>query len=373
MNWTGLLRHRRALRVAGIFTLAGAAVVAYTATHGTACAAVAPQTAARFAADTVFYDDPASAVNFWDRANPNDAREPAIAARIAPVPQAVWFTQTDAQAVTERTSRIARAASALDQVPVFVLYNIPKLNCASGGAASTADYEAWADRFTAGLGAARAIVLVEPDGLALQNCLTARQAADRDAAIAYAGAAVHKADPNARVYFDAGDSAWNPAATQAARLLAAHVAQNADGIFSNVSNFQRSTDEVAYDKRILADLGDPANLHVVVDTSRNGNGPGNTWCDPGGRALGRAPTANTGDALVDAYLWVKRPGEADGCAAPGGTFVPGLAYALIANGPGGVGKLPATRAAQSPPPRAVPAPTSSAATATASPRPVACT
>ncbi|MYV59291.1 endoglucanase, partial [Streptomyces sp. SID4931] len=27
---------------------------------------------------------------------------------------------------------------------------------------------------------------------------------------------------------------------------------------------------------------------------------------------GEAPTTQTGDELVDAYLWIKRPGESDG-------------------------------------------------------------
>ncbi len=36
------------------------------------------------------------------------------------------------------------------------------------------------------------------------------------------------------------------------------------------------------------------------------------WCNPSGEALGAQPTAATGDASVDAYFWVKRPGESDG-------------------------------------------------------------
>jgi endoglucanase len=64
--------------------------------------------------------------------------------------------------------------------------------------------------------------------------------------------------------------------------------------------------------------------HFVIDTSRNGLGPwqfpstypdGNTaqdWCNPPGRGVGIPPTTQTGNALVDAYLWVKVPGESDG-------------------------------------------------------------
>jgi endoglucanase len=64
--------------------------------------------------------------------------------------------------------------------------------------------------------------------------------------------------------------------------------------------------------------------HFVIDTSRNGVGPWNygssypndgvaqDWCNPPDRGLGLRPTANTGNPLVDAYLWIKIPGESDG-------------------------------------------------------------
>lgn len=64
-------------------------------------------------------------------------------------------------------------------------------------------------------------------------------------------------------------------------------------------------------------------VHFVIDTSRNGQGPWQPpadhpagdpqdWCNPPARGLGLLPTANTGVALVDAYLWVKIPGASDG-------------------------------------------------------------
>jgi endoglucanase len=75
--------------------------------------------------------------------------------------------------------------------------------------------------------------------------------------------------------------------------------------------------------------------HFVIDTSRNGVGPWQPpagvypdpqdWCNPPGRNLGTRPTADTGIALLDAYLWVKIPGESDGdCTrglGPAGTTV----------------------------------------------------
>ena len=68
--------------------------------------------------------------------------------------------------------------------------------------------------------------------------------------------------------------------------------------------------------------GAQPDTHFVVDTSRNGFGPwqptagaypdAQDWCKPPGRGLGLRPTANTGLPLLDAYLWVKTPGESDG-------------------------------------------------------------
>jgi len=43
------------------------------------------------------------------------------------------------------------------------------------------------------------------------------------------------------------------------------------------------------------------------------------WCNPPGAGVGLRPSANTGVALLDTYLWVKVPGESDGqCDSAGG-------------------------------------------------------
>src|SRR6185369_11398316 len=166
---------------------------------------------------------------------------------------------------------------------------------------------------------------------ALQTCLSGSQVTERDNAIAQAVTTIKQADPNAKVYLDAGHSAWNSAGDQANRLVAAGV-RNADGFYSNVSNFRTTADEVNFGRNVLNAIGG-SNLHQVIDVSRNGRGPnGSEWCDPAGRGTGVAPTTNTGEATVDALVWAKPPGEADGCAAAAGTFVPDLAFQLAQNG-----------------------------------------
>jgi endoglucanase len=92
-------------------------------------------------------------------------------------------------------------------------------------------------------------------------------------------------------------------------------------------------------KALLGDAKPTA--HFVIDTSRNGRGvpspdrfaapPYNqpagvisalsagSWCNPAGAGTGLRPTARTGLPLVDAFVWVKIPGQSDGsCDIAGG-------------------------------------------------------
>ncbi|BDZ54492.1 glycoside hydrolase family 6 protein [Agromyces marinus] len=172
--------------------------------------------------------------------------------------------------------------------------------------------------------------------------------------------------PNTAVYLDGTHSAWLGVGDVADRLITAGV-ERADGFFLNVSNYETTErqqkygtwisdcinldlnswwqrewcgsqyypanpsdfstwelTDAAYDQA-YADTGlqrDPdAQAHFVIDTSRNGVGPWTptavhpdpqVWCNPPDRGLGLRPTADTGDPLIDAYLWVKVPGESDG-------------------------------------------------------------
>ncbi|MEO6349514.1 MAG: glycoside hydrolase family 6 protein [Candidatus Limnocylindrales bacterium] len=97
------------------------------------------------------------------------------------------------------------------------------------------------------------------------------------------------------------------------------------GIWSN--NAGKSKFNVAAENARYSELlgATKATAHFVVDTSRNAVGPwkgttthpasnSNTeaWCNPPNRGAGMRPTPSTGISLVDAYLWVKLPGESDG-------------------------------------------------------------
>jgi endoglucanase len=126
-----------------------------------------------------------------------------------------------------------------------------------------------------------------------------------------------------------------------ARRLAEAGVDRAAGFFLNASNYQPTPELIRYGTAIStclwqlgqgADGAGPADAasapptadlaHFVIDTSRNGRGPWASpagaygdpqeWCNPPDRGLGLRPTLDTGVPLVDAYLWIKIPGESDG-------------------------------------------------------------
>jgi endoglucanase len=177
--------------------------------------------------------------------------------------------------------------------------------------------------------------------------------------------------PNASVYLDGTHARWLGVGEAADRLIKAGVLR-ARGFFLNVSNYQTTAESEIYGRWVsgciagatnpaswafahpdfcpgqyappdfsccnytpeyvasvdatYASMGVPSTAHFVIDTSRNGQGrwippaipPGSfgtdpqDWCNPPDRGLGVRPTAATGVPLLDAYLWIKIPGESDG-------------------------------------------------------------
>ena len=261
----------------------------------------------------VFYVNPSSnaktTADSWRATRPADA---AQMDKIASGSQAQWFGGWSGDifsAVTNAANTIATAGA----VPVFVAYNIPQRDCgglSSGGVGSPDAYKTWIASFANALAGRRAVVILEPDALTQMDCLSSTDQTTRVGLIQYAVGVLKTASSQIAVYLDGGHSAWKSASDQAARLTRANVAA-ADGFALNVSNFQYTANSIAYGKSISALIG---GKHFVIDTSRNGLGPtsDNQWCNPAGRGLGSLSTTSTADPSVDAYLWIKAPGESDG-------------------------------------------------------------
>src|SRR5262249_10878456 len=126
--------------------------------------------------------------------------------------------------------------SAQGALPVFILYNIPQRDCggySAGGVDSPDGYREWIAAFGRRLEGQALVVVLQPDGLALMDCLSADDQMTRLQLLSEAVTALQSSQ--VAVYLDAGHSQWHPPEEMASRLSRAGVAA-AQGFSLNVSN-----------------------------------------------------------------------------------------------------------------------------------------
>ncbi|WP_232660548.1 glycoside hydrolase family 6 protein [Pseudonocardia sp. TRM90224] len=255
-----------------------------------------------------------------------------------PIPR--WLTKPTSD-IGADVADYVRKATAAGQRPLFVAYNIPGRDCGSfsgGGADDGDDYREWIKEIAANLGDSRALVIVEPDAVPheLDGCVDGDE---RAGLLSHAIEVLKGA--GASVYLDAGNPGFVPDVEELAGALRNSGAAKADGFSLNVANFYPTDEVTRYGTAVSAALG---GAHFVIDTSRNGNGRdgrgtingGPGWCNPPGRAIGQVPSFETGEPLVDAYLWIKRAGASDGECNRGepaaGQWWPEYALGLVSAG-----------------------------------------
>jgi endoglucanase len=278
-------------------------------------AATAPANGNPFAAAELYHAPYSYAENAERQLQGSDPAQAALIGKIARTPQANWYGGWSGDIKTV-VSNYVNAAERAGQLPVLVAYNVPNRDCgqySAGGASDANAYLQWIAGFAEGIGERTAVVVLEPDALPLlAQCLSPEDQVKRLELIRSA-VQVLRRKPGVSVYIDAGHSQWVPVPEMADRLKKAGITE-ARGFALNTSNYIADAELIAYGKEIVAALG--TDTHFVIDSSRNGNGPApegeESWCNPEGRALGRPPTAETGEPALDAYLWIKRPGESDG-------------------------------------------------------------
>jgi endoglucanase len=264
-----------------------------------------------------------------DRPN-TDAK--LIYEKIASQPQCIWITSSDLTHVEKGFS-----AATKNEIVPLVMYNIPKRDSgqySAGGEGSPENYKKSIDALAKIIGSRKALIAVEPDALMLIDDLPEKDREMRYSLIQYAVRTLKK-NPTTYAYLDGGHSHWHSAEKTAEHLKRGGV-EIADGFVLNTSNFREQKELIAFGQKVSGLLN---GKHFMIDTSRNGNGPWTStdpeaWCNPPGRALGINPTFDTKHPLIDAFLWIKHPGESDGACRGGpkaGTFWPEYALELIKN------------------------------------------
>ncbi|WP_145500201.1 glycoside hydrolase family 6 protein [Streptomyces sp. CFMR 7] len=276
--------------------------------------------------------DAARQVRAWDREGRKD--DAKALRRIADRPVALWPAwDAPGPEIVAATKDAARTKKTV----LLVAYNIPHRDCglySAGGAKDADTYRSWIGEFADAIGDAPATVVLEPDALPhiADGCTPPEHHAERYQLISEAVDTL-KAGARTKVYLDAGNPDWIVEPEKIAEPLRRAGIDRADGFSLNVSNFQSNESVKEYGALLSDSLG---GAHYVIDTSRNGGGPltgdrSEAWCNPPGRALGTPPTTDTRDDRLDAYLWIKRPGESDGTCRGGpeaGTWWPEYALGL---------------------------------------------
>jgi len=210
------------------------------------------------------------------------------------------------------------------------------------------------------------VLIIEPDSLpnlatntADPHCGNTATKAAYEQGIPYAITTLRSACPNCGIYVDAAHSGWlgwqNNMQSFAQEVAKLGIAKNIRGFATNVANYQpigvmcSSTDvnycmnnahpsdpccadpchlltnynpcnnEMNYVKALNQSLyqATQTTFHFTVDTGRNGvdnmrNDCAN-WCNIRNAGAGRIPTTSTNNAMIDAFYWLKTPGESDGC------------------------------------------------------------
>jgi cellulose 1,4-beta-cellobiosidase len=239
---------------------------------------------------------------------------------------------------------------------VFVIYDLPNRDCnaesSAGELPASAEGEAryqreYIDVIAAAFAAhpdQRIAVIVEPDSISnlvtnLENpkCQAAEGIYKRGVAYAISKLSL----PNVFLYIDAAHAGWlgwprnlvKSVALYKEILAMAGGADRIRGFATDVSNYDPPRDPTNPPRNPAAaasdELGYVADLSkalaaagidgkgFVIDTSRDGKShirtsPGN-WCNIKGAGLGERPQPSPAP-MVDAYLYIKVPGESDGTA-----------------------------------------------------------
>lgn len=262
------------------------------------------------------------------------AGKAALLGKIALQPQFKWFGRWNENdkggtygAARNYVERVAEEQPG--SVPQIVVMRHQGKAChkryTAGGEAEDARTRRWYDQFAAGIGDARVVIGFEPDSLGTIDCLAFSRRKARLDLLRY-GVDVFSKLPNATVYIEAGASDWEPAARTAKQLnyLGIHKVR---GFMLNVTHKDWTAANVKHGAELSRLTG---GKHFIVNTSENGRGPVhyrrwisrkdpkvwrrvNIWCHAQKRGLGPAPTTSTlRSDIVDAYLYVNRPGYSAG-------------------------------------------------------------
>jgi cellulose 1,4-beta-cellobiosidase len=308
--------------------------------------------------DVKFFINPEYAKNVEDTAKRHPSEAEAIR-KVKQYPTALWIDNIEHIAnlpVWMEAQKAQQAANGMPTLSVVVVYDLPNRDCAAKASAgelkaSENGLDRYKNEFINPIAAILKkypdqpiVILLEPDSLPnlatninLPACQEARPAYMEG--VAYAIRTLNM--PNVSIYLDIAHSGWlgwDGNREKAAKIYkqVLKMAGGVDtirGFATNTSNFTHLSNrdgavleptnpcpnELTYVKKMAVTLADHGikNKGFLIDTARNGKGGirrvWGHWCNIKGAGLGERPQASPAP-FVDAYFWMKPPGESDGVA-----------------------------------------------------------
>lgn len=250
-----------------------------------------------------------------------DTQKADLIWKIAREPKSLWLGRFTRPNFAVKVRRLIDAAKAQGAVPLFTVLRAEATSCGpnyqGGGPRGDAATRAWYDRLARVIGDERVVIAFEPDSLGTIDCLAPSRRDDRLRLLGYGVTALSRL-PNGTVYLEGGASDWEPAARTARQLLAIGI-EKVRGFMLNATHYDWTSANIQHGLEISRRTGGKP---FVINTAENGRGPVfyrrngrriTVWCNPGLRGLGPPPTTSTSNPMVDAYLWINRPGYAQSC------------------------------------------------------------
>jgi endoglucanase len=249
-------------------------------------------------------------------------RKAALIWKIAREPKAVWVGRFTRPHFRHKVRRIFAAAHRQGAAPVLTVMRAQSNRCSpsygGGGRAEDRRTRSWYRHLARAIGYDRVVIAFEPDSLGTIECLARSRRAARYRLLRYGVKALSR-NPNATIYVEAGASDWEGASRMAKKLRRVGI-QRVRGFMLNATHQDWTRANIRYGLRLSGLLG---GKHFVINTAENGRGPVHRrlsngrrltiWCNPPQRGLGPRPTTSTSNPMVDAYLWINRPGYAQAC------------------------------------------------------------
>lgn len=305
-----------------------------------------------------FFLNPEYVKEVEDAAAASPANADAIK-KVAGYPTATWIVMNSFVSKVPKVLDLA-AKQASEGKPIlsaFVVYNLPNRDCAAKSSSGELSVEnngeqlyktEFIDKIAAQFAAypkQRIVVFLEPDSLpnlvtnlTQPKCAAAEQVYKNS--IAYAISKLSM--PNVSIYLDIGHAGWlgwegnrqKAAKVYQSVLQQAGGADKIRGFVTDIANYNTVSsrdgaklgptnpcpDELTYAQKLTEafEAVGVTGKKFVIDTSRNGRPTRSTWsswCNVKSAGIGPRPQASP-HPLLDAYFWIKPPGESDGTSDP---------------------------------------------------------